>query len=242
MKIPVLLLIIGARHVKSFARVKPCIQLRSRALRSNRLHTQPEAESLASEVRLEPVFEVTGERPAYNGWRTIIHRDVKMPAGSVATFDIMWQPSPSVLVFPWFTQSSTTTLITELAPGDMTFTSGCVAGICEDKHASPLQAGEYELEEEANLHGGTWYSLLEGDGTVSMGKYTNNRSHVYLVIDPVVTANPRPLDLEEFIEIESGVCATEVERRCLSGEMNIHSSYTCLLALDRLRKMGLIPT
>jgi hypothetical protein len=87
-----------------------------------------------------PQFDVLDERPAYGGWRTIVHRDIRMPSGHTATFDIMKQDNPSVLVFVWFTETKTTTMIKELCPGSMEFSCGCIAGICEtDKHENPLQ-------------------------------------------------------------------------------------------------------
>jgi hypothetical protein len=94
-----------------------------------------------------PHFDVLDERPAYGGWRTIVHRDIRMPSGHTATFDIMRQDNPSVLVFVWFTKTKTTTMIKELCPGSMEFSCGCIAGICEtDKHENPLQ-GECKAPE-----------------------------------------------------------------------------------------------
>jgi hypothetical protein len=63
---------------------------------------------------------------------------------------------------------------------------------------------------------------------------------VYLVIDPVPEPAPRPLDAEEFIEIERGVPAAEVVRRVFAGELNVFSGYACLMALHRLKEMGLV--
>mmetsp|Transcript_15406 Transcript_15406/g.22888 ORF Transcript_15406/g.22888 Transcript_15406/m.22888 type:complete len:235 (+) Transcript_15406:55-759(+) len=191
----------------------------------------------------KPKFEIVDERSAYNGWRTITHRDIRMPSGHIATFDIMKQNDPTVLVFSWCTKSLSTTLIHELSPGKMSLNCGVVAGICEQsKHDSPLEAAKFELEEEAHLNGGEWISLItdsEGNiGTLPTEKYSTSSSYAFLVLDPVPAIEPRTLDMEEYIEIERNVTASEVTRRIQCGEMNIASSFICLLALKHIESMN----
>ena len=74
----------------------------------------------------------------------------------------MTQGAPSVLVVPWCTESRTTTLLREWQPGTDRVLWGVVAGMVEEeagygshsaatgtKHSGPLQAAQYELDEEA---------------------------------------------------------------------------------------------
>ncbi len=61
---------------------------------------------------------------------------------------------------------------------------GTVAGMYEKrKHLSPLEAAQFELEEEA-LRTSEWYPLLSGDDnntTAPLDKYSTNRFHAYLL-------------------------------------------------------------
>lgn len=74
------------------------------------------------------------------------------------------------------------------------------------------QAAACELEEEAHLHEGTWYTLMKTDDTVAgAGKYSTQTFHPYLVVDPVVVkGEPRALDDGEHIEYVRGVSLEEV--------------------------------
>lgn len=73
------------------------------------------------------------------------------------------------------------------------------------------QAAEFELDEEAHLHQGTWHALLKDGATMApAGKYSTQLYHAYLVIDPVVKGKPRALDDGEFIEYMRGVSLEEV--------------------------------
>lgn len=77
-----------------------------------------------------------------------------------------------------------------------------------------MQAAACELEEEAHLHEGTWYSLMKTDDAVAgSGKYSTQTFHPYLVVDPVVVeGQPRALDDGEHIEYVRGVSLEEVRR------------------------------
>jgi hypothetical protein len=185
-------------------------------------------------------ISVVAEREVYRGWRRMVQRDIQMPTGEVHTFDVLASERESVLVFPWCSATKSATLIREYSPACQSFDSGVVAGIVEkDKHASALEAAKFELEEEGHLTGGTWFPLLSR--TSGLDKYNESRFHVFLVLDPSKATSPRALDDAEYIEIESGVSACEVRSRIADGQLSVVSSYTCLLALEKLRELNELP-
>ncbi|CAM9739047.1 unnamed protein product, partial [Choristocarpus tenellus] len=187
-------------------------------------------------------FEVLSARNAYSGWRNIVKKDIRMPSGNIATFDVVDQAEPSVAVFVWHTRSKTLTLIKEYAPGRESMMHGVVAGMYEvKKHAGPLEAAKFELEEEAHLTGGTWHSLTESlKTTVSADKYSTNEFFCWLCVDPEVTTTPRPLDAEEFIEIERGIALSEAMGMIVRGEMSVVSGFVTMLAMEKLQNLGLL--
>lgn len=74
-----------------------------------------------------------------------------------------------------------------------------------------VQAAACELEEEAHLHKGTWYTLMkDGDTLVGAGKYSTQKFYPYLVVDPVVKGQPRGLDDGEYVEYIRGVTLDQV--------------------------------
>ncbi|CAM9466638.1 unnamed protein product [Chrysoparadoxa australica] len=205
------------------------------------------------------------DRIVYENYRRMLQRDIKLPTGKVVTFDVLDQEHESVLVFVWHTATSTTTLIKEFQPGKWWHTNkqmtdctcshdipssisglnemglGIVAGMYEPtKHQSPLEAAQFELEEEAHLEGGEWSPLLCRNSTVGMDKYSTNRCHAFLVVDPTPSLSPRPLDPEEFIEIVKNVPLDLVFELMSSGQLTIISSYTVLMAIEKLRALGLV--
>lgn len=98
-----------------------------------------------------------------------------------------------------------------------------------------------QLEEEAHLLGGTWHALCDdAETTINADKYSSNEFYCWLVVDPYVTPTPKPMDDEEFIEIERGVSM----QRCMSmlgrGEMSIVSSFVILMGARKLRQLGLL--
>lgn len=98
-----------------------------------------------------------------------------------------------------------------------------------------------QLEEEAHLLGGTWHALCDdAETTVNADKYSSNEFYCWLVVDPYVTPTPKPMDDEEFIEIERGVSM----QRCMSmldkGELSIVSSFVILMGARKLRQLGLL--
>lgn len=201
----------------------------------------------------DPSFAVVREALAWRGpHRSILSRTVELPGArsQEATFDVLecGHGRESVLVVAWDTKSRTATLIREFHPGPLEFQYGAVAGGVEPtKHKSPLEAAQFELEEEARLVGGTWVPLLEspqGTGLASLGhdKYSTERFFPWLVLDAqrVEEESARPRDDEECIGVVDGLTAIELRRLLRSGSMNCPSSTAVFLALDRLDEMGLL--
>ncbi len=185
---------------------------------------------------------IESEKVVYEGYRNMIRRDVLLPNGNKASFDIVTQKSPSsVVVFAWDTRSKTTTLVSEYHPGANCVMKGVVAGMYElDKHASPLQAAQYELEEEAQLQSKNWHSLLATPGTSApFDKYSDNQFFPFLALDCAPVANARPMDAEECIEVHHNVSHQELLRLLHSGGLNVASSYAVLLGLRKLEDLGI---
>mmetsp|Transcript_32274 Transcript_32274/g.47205 ORF Transcript_32274/g.47205 Transcript_32274/m.47205 type:complete len:281 (+) Transcript_32274:20-862(+) len=190
----------------------------------------------------ESSFKILAERVAYSRWRKIIERDVELPNGTQCSFDIVHNDlEGSIVVFAWDTRAQTATLVREFQPGPMRLLHGVAAGMYEpNKHGSPLEAARMELEEEAHLTGGTWINMMDEGQTITVDKYNTNRVHCFLVLDPTPAPNPRALDAEEHIEIRPGATRGDIMGLITSGNMNIMSSYTCLLAFEKLRTLGLL--
>ncbi|GAB5033773.1 nudix family protein [Nannochloropsis oceanica] len=182
-----------------------------------------------------------------------MQRDVRYPDGREVSFDIMDQPGSSVLVFAWNSTSHTTTLIEEYAPGSLQVITGPVAGGCEDdKHEDPGHAAVLELEEEAHLVGGRWYSLLEEGGReggreggvqgAPADKYSSTFFNFYLVVDPEreEEGRVRGRDEEELLVVHRGVGEGEVRRLIREGRMTVPAACASLLALEKLRELGLL--
>eukprot|EP00640_Fibrocapsa_japonica_P006736 CAMPEP_0113941472 /NCGR_PEP_ID=MMETSP1339-20121228/7373_1 /TAXON_ID=94617 /ORGANISM="Fibrocapsa japonica" /LENGTH=177 /DNA_ID=CAMNT_0000945623 /DNA_START=345 /DNA_END=879 /DNA_ORIENTATION=+ /assembly_acc=CAM_ASM_000762 len=172
-----------------------------------------------------------------------MERDVRLPSGKIASFDVMCQDHPSLVVFNWDTRSNTTTLIKEYFPGGdgESMMHGVVAGLYEhgkNGHHSAQAAAACELEEEAHLVGGTWYSLLEDGATVPMDKYTTNKFHAFLVLDCETTQTPAAMDDEEFIIIEKGFTQKKVMSMIARGQLSMVSAFTCMLGFNKLRELG----
>ena len=117
---------------------------------------------------------------------------------------------------------------------------GVAAGLVEDKHneegSDPtLTAAKHELEEEAQLVGGTWIQLT--DDTI-MDKYATTLVRVYLVIDAQKETNPKPLDDEEDIEVVPGITIPEILSLIASGQMNVVGGWASLVAIQKLQELG----
>lgn len=62
-------------------------------------------------------YKTLKDEVVFSGWRKIIRRDVFMPNGKTVSYDVVSQGCPSIIVFTWDTNTSTTTLIREYHPG-----------------------------------------------------------------------------------------------------------------------------
>ena len=134
------------------------------------------------------------------------------------------------------------------------------------KHASLEQAARDELLEETGLSGGRWFPLLGGggEGAASGGaaegpggggaareggaggtgiqelKWSLNRMHPFLVIDPQQDGRGPSLDDEELITTRR-VSVQALEEAMYGGEMPLPAFTACAYALRRLRQLGLLP-
>ena len=148
----------------------------------------------------------------------------------------------AVIIFVWNTTTKTATLIREYNPGCHKVLHGLAAGIVEqdpNKHDGDFAvAARHELEEECHLSGGTWYRLVDENIRVPMDKYVVTEIVAYLVVDPEVVENPRPLDEEEYIEIVEGVTEQDVWDMIEGGDMNLVGGWASMLALNKLRSLG----
>jgi len=166
-----------------------------------------------------------------------------LPKGTIVDYDIIDQKGAgAVTIFAWNSRNKTATLVKEYQPGPHQYLMGCAAGLideCPRKHDSnPLTAAVCELEEELHLRGGTWYRLTEPEKTVPMDKYCITQVTPFLVVDPSIVENPRPMDDEEDIEIIEGVTVPEILNMIRTGCMNVVGSWACLLAIEKLREIG----
>mmetsp|Transcript_10278 Transcript_10278/g.14529 ORF Transcript_10278/g.14529 Transcript_10278/m.14529 type:complete len:235 (-) Transcript_10278:388-1092(-) len=191
----------------------------------------------------EPLgYEILDEKVAYNRWRSIVQRSIRLPNGNLADFDIVGQKADAgaSIVFAWNTKTKTCTLVKEYNPGCHKILTGLAAGLVEDdKHGDCFAtAAEHELEEECHLSGenSQWYLLTTQP--IAMDKYASTLIAPYLVLDPEHVENPKPLDDEEDIEILRDVPVEEVMRMIREGEMNVIGSWASLLAIEKLRELG----
>jgi len=185
-------------------------------------------------------FEVLSQRKVYDGWRKVMKKDIRFPNSKVVSFDVLTNP-PAISILAWDSQTATATLIQEFHPGVERLMYGVVAGGFEaHKHDSVLKCAAYELEEEAHLSSNTMIPLLSSaDGSVPFEKYSDQMLFPFLALDCSPVANPKPIDDEEFIVIHKGITYPEIMGMIARGEMNTLSTYTCLLAFNKLREMGI---
>jgi hypothetical protein len=182
------------------------------------------------------------EKTVYSGWRQIKQRKVVLPDNREATFDILSQGNPSVLVFTWNTKTSTSTLIKEYQPGSNQVLYGTVAGMFESKkHADALQCAKFELEEEAGVASNNWIPLLSNaNASIPFDKYSDNRFYVYMALDCVEIGAPREKDENEFIIVEDGFSRIDLMKIISNGQVNVASAFAILLGLNKLKDLGLI--
>ena len=186
-------------------------------------------------------FTILGEKVVYSGWRKVIRKEVNMPNDRNVFFDVVTQKAPSVSVFIWDTQSSTATLVQEYHPGVEKLMYGTVAGMFEaHKHSTVLECAKAELEEEAQLSSNTWIPLLGKPTTcIPFEKYSDNQLYPFLVLNCKSVLNPKPVDDEDYIIIHKNISHARLLDMITSGELNIISSFTVMLAIRKLIEMGI---
>lgn len=183
---------------------------------------------------------IVSETLMFHGYRDIVRRSVRLPNDKQILYDVVQQGHPSVLVFTWDRNSSTTTLVREYHPGPQKFMYGTVAGMYElKKHSSPLSAAQFELEEEAQMSSRQWYPLLGQNVTVPLDKYSDNRFFPFLALDCELVSDPKPQDEEEYILVERQVSYKRLMTLVNSGQINVASSYTILLGIRKLQELGI---
>ena len=185
-------------------------------------------------------FKVLNKTIVYDGWRKIIRKEVNMPQKKSVMFDVVTTLGmPSITVFIWDTKSATATLIQEYHPGVEKMMYGVVAGGFEShKHSSPMECAASELEEEAHLFTNKFIPLLGHENvSIPFEKYSDNRLYPYLALDCTLVDHPKPLDEEEHITIHRNITYDELMELISNGEMNIISSYTAIMAINKLVEM-----
>ena len=183
---------------------------------------------------------ITKDQIVFEGYRNIVRRDVTLPNGVSASYDIVSQKHESVVVFVWDRHRSSCTLIQEYHPGVDRNMFGTVAGMFErDKHSSPLHAAQCELEEEVQLRTSCWYPLLDTAITsIPLDKYSNNKFWPYLAIDCEPVLKAKPMDEDECIVVEREVSYDRLMQLLSTGQMNMVSAFTVLLAMKKLKELG----
>ncbi|RUP45631.1 hypothetical protein BC936DRAFT_147925, partial [Jimgerdemannia flammicorona] len=106
----------------------------------------------------------------------------------------------------------------------------------------PLDSAQHELSEEARLTSGTWINLLPATHPLGISelKWGRNRFVPFLVLDPVDDEDPLERDLEEHMEVCKGVPVREFTEMVMRGEVMLPSVQTGWMALEWLRKEGLL--
>ncbi|RUS19782.1 hypothetical protein BC937DRAFT_86917 [Endogone sp. FLAS-F59071] len=196
----------------------------------------------------------------YKRYLTVWNRRTRYADGREVEWDIVGHdiPTPTfVCVFTFDTKKKETCLIKEFCQGTnevVSFTRTessrhkvpltkytCAAGAYDrKKHTSPLDTAQQELSEEARLTLGTWISLLppaQPQG-ISELKWGRNRFIPYLVLDPIVDSAPLARDVEEYMEVRSGVPISKFREMVMRGEVLLPSVQTGWMAIEWLRKEG----
>lgn len=193
-------------------------------------------------------FTKLAERVAWQGkYRTIKTIDWKLPNGKNVSYDVLTQAKEgkgSVTVFAFNRRDRTATLVREFHPGAETLQLGTINGMFEaDKHATPLQCAQMELEEEAQLRcsdDGHWIPLYDtATRGICMDKYSDNFVRPFLALDAEHVPDARPPDDTEFISVVDGLGYDDVMRLVRRGEINVASSHCVLLAYRKLEDMGI---
>lgn len=192
-------------------------------------------------VTRSPEFRIISQERIFHRYQSVYARTVRYPTGQTVSFDVLGNARSdftSVFVFPYDTATRTATILREYSPGRNYETPSFVAGMFErSKHGSLEDAARAELSEEALLTGGRLEKLTSGG--VAADKYSLNEFHYYLGLDATADAQPGERDEEEWISVERGVPLEQVQRMVVDGEFNTPNSLLAMLALTRLRALGL---
>lgn len=185
---------------------------------------------------------ILSDEIVFRGYGDIVRRTVRLPNHQLSVSDLWIAKHTSVVIFVWDSQSSTTTLIREYHPGPNKFLYGTVAGMYEyHKHDSTFTAAKAELAEEAQMETDQWVPLLDSLETeMPYDKYSNHKFVPFLAIDCRRISSPRPMDHDEYITVERNVSMSRVLALMGAGAMNVVSTYTTLLAMQKLRAMHLL--
>lgn len=209
--------------------------------------------------------KILSEKVTYSRYRTVLQRKVEFnnnnSTSKIVDFDVIDQRGVgAVIIVAFNTKTKTFRLLREYNPGCDEVLYGPAAGLVEKKHELQTsdkdsvdenvavkqvtkeellwkEAAKWELEEECHLRGGTWYELGE---KTAMDKYVVTRVKPFLVLDATHVDDPRPLDIEEEIEIVDGVSVERIWEIINHGEMNLVGGWACLLAIHKLQELGII--
>ncbi len=193
-------------------------------------------------------FRILKEENVYDGkYRQILRKDIKFPNDKINVFEVLSNNAcPSVSMFVWDTKRKVCTLVEEYHPGPGKLLYGTINGQYEEseggKHTSAKECAKFELAEEACLEAKDEdiISMLPEGVTTPMDKYTDNRFHPFLILNPVPVReeNARPLDEEEYITVKDGLSYDDLMVLISEGKVNVVSTYTILLGFRTLEKMG----
>ncbi|KXS21626.1 hypothetical protein M427DRAFT_51045 [Gonapodya prolifera JEL478] len=194
---------------------------------------------------------IISEEKLFRRYITVYNRTIRQPSGLVSNWDVVGHDDGTgrpameanfVAVFPWFTASKTTALVREYAQGphEMLYTVACGA-YDRAKHTSPLHAAQSELSEESRLTGGTYIALsdLTGPGIAEL-KWSANRFHVFLCVDPVKDEHPGARDAEEIMDTWEGVTVPDLKAVITRGKMLLPSVQASWMAVEYLEKNGML--
>lgn len=186
-------------------------------------------------------FTIVSQERLFHRYQSVYARTVRYPTGQTVSYDVVGHARSdftSVFVFPYHTRTRTATLLREYSPGRNRVAPAFVAGMFERaRHASLEDAARAEMSEEALLKGGTLLRLAR-DG-VAADKYSLNEFHYFLALDAHQDKRPGQRDEEEWISVQQGVPLDEVRGMVQRGELNTPHALLAMLALARLRELGL---
>jgi len=214
--------------------------------------------------RTSRVYRIVSNETVYSNYRTVILRTVEHSISkysgeeirSNVSYDLIAHKGTesAAIIVAWNTTSKTVTLVEEYHPGPNSRLVGPAAGLVDPiKHRLPegseeiekdfdmaLIAARWEMEEELRLKGGTWHRLT--NAPAYMDKYVICRVYPFLCIDPERVEHdkqlPRDKEEEHDMEILCNITVPELIEMISTGEMNLVGSWTCLLAIQKLRDIG----